>query len=67
MERMMRIPEVVLVTGLSKTTIWRRVKSGIPRALEAGESRHPLGRLARGRGRELARQQASLRQVGAYR
>ena len=28
MERMMRIPEVVKVTGLSKTTIWRRVKSG---------------------------------------
>ena len=28
MDRMMRIPEVVRVTGLSKTTIWRRVKSG---------------------------------------
>ena len=28
MERMMRIPEVVQVTGLSKTTIWRRIKSG---------------------------------------
>ena len=28
MERIMRIPEVVEVTGLSKTTIWRRVKSG---------------------------------------
>ena len=27
MERIMRIPEVVEVTGLSKTTIWRRVKS----------------------------------------
>jgi len=24
----MRIPEVVEVTGLPKTTIWRRVKSG---------------------------------------
>ena len=28
MERIMRIPEVVEVTGLSKATIWRRVKSG---------------------------------------
>ena len=28
MERIMRIPEVVKVTGLSRTTIWRRVKSG---------------------------------------
>ena len=28
MERIMRIPEVVEVTGLSRTTIWRRVKSG---------------------------------------
>ena len=28
MDRMMRIPEVVEVTGLSRTTIWRRVKSG---------------------------------------
>ena len=24
----MRVPEVVQVTGLSKTTIWRRVKNG---------------------------------------
>ena len=28
MERIMRIPEVVQITGLSRTTIWRRVKSG---------------------------------------
>ena len=28
MERIMRIPEVVETTGLSKTTIWRRVRSG---------------------------------------
>ena len=28
MERMMRIPEIIQVTGLSKTTIWRRVKNG---------------------------------------
>ena len=28
MERILRIPEVVQVTGLSRTTIWRRVKSG---------------------------------------
>ena len=28
MERMMRTPEVVNLTGLSKTTIWRRVRSG---------------------------------------
>ena len=28
MDRMLRIPEVVEVTGLSRTTIWRRVKSG---------------------------------------
>ena len=28
MERIMRVPEVVQVTGLSKTTIWRRVKNG---------------------------------------
>ena len=28
MERMMRTPEVVRLTGLSKTTIWRRVRSG---------------------------------------
>ena len=26
MERIMRISEVIQVTGLSKTTIWRRVK-----------------------------------------
>ena len=28
LERIMRVPEVVQVTGLSKTTIWRRVKNG---------------------------------------
>ncbi len=28
MERILRTPEVVRVTGLSKTTIWRRVRSG---------------------------------------
>ena len=26
MERIMRTPEVVKITGLSKTTIWRRVR-----------------------------------------
>ena len=28
MDRILRIPEVVEITGLSRTTIWRRVKSG---------------------------------------
>ena len=28
MDRILRTPEVVKITGLSKTTIWRRVKSG---------------------------------------
>ena len=28
MDRMLRTPEVVRLTGLSKTTIWRRVRSG---------------------------------------
>ena len=28
MNRILRTPEVVRVTGLSKTTIWRRVRSG---------------------------------------
>ena len=28
LERMLRLPEVAVVTGLSKTTIWRRVRSG---------------------------------------
>lgn len=28
MERMMRIPEIIQVTGLSSATIWRRVKTG---------------------------------------
>ena len=28
MDRILRTPEVVRVTGLSKTTIWRRVRSG---------------------------------------
>ena len=28
MDRILRTPEVVRITGLSKTTIWRRVKSG---------------------------------------
>ena len=28
MERMMRISEIIQVTGLSSTTIWRRVKAG---------------------------------------
>ena len=28
MQRIMRTPEVVRITGLSKTTIWRRVRSG---------------------------------------
>ena len=28
MERILRIPEVVEITGLSRTTIWRRVRSG---------------------------------------
>ena len=27
MDRILRIPEVVKITGLSRTTIWRRVKS----------------------------------------
>ena len=37
MERIMRIPEVVEVTGLSKTTIWRRVRSGdFPQPLRLG-------------------------------
>ena len=37
MERIMRTPEVVEVTGLSKTTIWRRVRSGdFPPPLKLG-------------------------------
>ena len=28
MDRILRTPEVVRATGLSKTTIWRRVRSG---------------------------------------
>ena len=28
MDRILRTPEVVKATGLSKTTIWRRVRSG---------------------------------------
>ena len=28
MDRILRIPEVVEITGLSRTTIWRRVRSG---------------------------------------
>ena len=28
MDRILRISEVVEITGLSRTTIWRRVKSG---------------------------------------
>ena len=37
MERIMRIPEVVEVTGLSKTTIWQRVRSGdFPPPLKLG-------------------------------
>ena len=28
MDRILRTPEVVHLTGLSKTTIWRRVRSG---------------------------------------
>ena len=28
MDKILRIPDVVEVTGLSRTTIWRRVKSG---------------------------------------
>ena len=37
MERIIRIPEVVKITGLSKTTIWRRVKSGdFPAPLRLG-------------------------------
>ena len=37
MDRIMRIPEVAVVTGLSKTTIWRRVKSGdFPAPLRLG-------------------------------
>ena len=28
MDRIMRTPEVVRATGLSKTTIWRRVRGG---------------------------------------
>ena len=28
MDRILRTPEVVKLTGLSKTTIWRRVRSG---------------------------------------
>ena len=37
MQRIMRIPEVVEITGLSKATIWRRVKSGdFPAPLRLG-------------------------------
>ena len=28
MDRILRTPEVVKLTGLSRTTIWRRVRSG---------------------------------------
>ena len=37
MNRILRTPEVVRVTGLSKTTIWRRVRSGdFPAAVKLG-------------------------------
>ena len=37
MDRIMRTPEVVEITGLSKTTIWRRVRSGdFPAPLRLG-------------------------------
>ena len=47
MDRILRIPEVVEITGLSRTTIWRRVKSGdFPAPVRLGEPRDALGRLA---------------------
>ena len=37
MDRILRTPEVVRLTGLSKTTIWRRVRSGdFPKPLKLG-------------------------------
>ena len=37
MDRILRTPEVVRITGLSKTTIWRRVKNGdFPAPLRLG-------------------------------
>ena len=37
MDRILRTPEVVKITGLSKTTIWRRVRSGdFPAPLRLG-------------------------------
>ena len=37
MDRIVRTPEVVRLTGLSKTTIWRRVRSGdFPLPLKLG-------------------------------
>ena len=47
MDRILRIPEVVRITGLSKTTIWRRVKSGdFPAPVRPWQSCDALGRLA---------------------
>ena len=37
MDRILRTPEVVRATGLSKTTIWRRVRTGdFPAPLKLG-------------------------------
>ena len=55
MDRILRIPEVVEITGLSRTTIWRRVKSRrLPRARQAWQSRNALSRLARDPGQGVA-------------
>ena len=53
MQRIMRIPEVVKLTGLSKTTIWRRVRSGdfpLPVKLGSLGTRSVGGVRARSRG-----------------
>ena len=62
MDRMMRLPEVLEVTGLSTATIWRWVKSGgVPRAREAGQPADALHWLALQRRPALVRHQTALR------
>ena len=37
--RMLRVPEVLARTGLSRTTIWRRIRAGtFPAPIELGEN-----------------------------
>ena len=51
----LRVKSVLAATGLSRTTLWRRIRSGdFPRPLRLGGAKITLRRMARGGNRRMA-------------